>query len=104
MLTIKTTQYENLIHGEHPVLIEFWAPWCVYCRRIAPSLEDIANQQEAVLVGQVNIDEEPTLAEREKIEVIPTLLLYQKGKLKGRIVNPESRAKIEAFIKESLGG
>ena len=104
MLTIQTNQYENLIHGEKPVLIEFWAPWCVYCRRIAPSLEAFSNQQEAVLVGQVNIDEEPTLAEREKIEVIPTLLLYQKGKLKGRVVNPESKAKIEAFIKESLGG
>ena len=90
--------------GNQPVLVEFSAPWCVYCRRIAPALEKIAEQQEGkIVVAQVNIDEEPMLANQEQIEVIPTLILYQGGKALNSIVAPESKAKIEEFIHETLG-
>ena len=90
--------------GNQPVLVEFSAPWCVYCRRIAPALEKIAEQFAGrVAVAQVNIDEEPMLANQEQIEVIPTLILYQGGKALNSIVAPESKAKIEEFIHETLG-
>jgi thioredoxin len=86
-----------------PVLVEYWAPWCVYCRRIAPALEKISAQYEGkVVVGQVNIDNEPLLASKEQIEVIPTLILYRSGKALGSIIAPESKAKIEEFIQETL--
>jgi len=89
--------------SSQPVLVEFWAPWCVYCRRIAPALEKVAEQYEGILsVGQVNIDNEPLLAQKERIEVIPTLVLYKDGKALGSIVAPESKAKIEEFIRENL--
>jgi len=95
---------KNAMEGEAPVLVEFWAPWCVYCRRIVPALNKIAEQYEgSVMVGKVNIDEEPGLAEREQIEVVPTLILYQGGQALGSIVAPESRARIEAFLREALG-
>lgn len=94
---------QYVVEGNQPVLVEFWAPWCVYCRRIAPALEKIAEQQEGkIVVAQVNIDEEPMLANQEQIEVIPTLILYRGGKALGSIVAPESKAKIEAFIAETL--
>lgn len=90
--------------GNQPVLVEFSAPWCVYCRRIAPALEKIAEQFAGrVAIAQVNIDEEPMLANQEQIEVIPTLILYRGGKALGSIVAPESKAKIEEFIHETLG-
>ena len=90
--------------GNQPVLVEFSAPWCVYCRRIAPALEKIAEQFAGrVAIAQVNIDEEPMLANQEQIEVIPTLILYQGGKALNSIVAPESKAKIEEFIHETLG-
>lgn len=95
---------KNAMEGSQPVLVEFWAPWCVYCRRIAPALGKVAQQYAGALsVGQVNIDEEPVLAEKERIEVIPTLVLYQNGEVLGSIVAPESKARIEEFIEENLG-
>lgn len=93
----------NAIEGDRPVLIEFWAPWCVYCRRISPALEKISQQYAGqVTVGKVNIDEEPMLANQEQIEVIPTLILYRGGEALGSIVAPESKAKIDEFLKETL--
>lgn len=94
---------EQVLAGNKPVLVEFWAPWCVYCRRIAPALEKLAQQQENLIIGQVNIDEEPLLANREHIEVIPTFVLYENGQALGSIVAPESKARIEEFIRETLG-
>jgi thioredoxin len=94
---------EQVFGGSKPVLVEFWAPWCVYCRRIAPALEKLSQQQENLIIGQVNIDEEPLLANREHIEVIPTFVLYENGQALGSIVAPESKARIEEFIRETLG-
>ena len=96
--------HKNAIAGENPVLIEFWAPWCVYCRRIVPALKKVSEQYEGTLaIGQINIDDEPQLAQQERIEVVPTLVLYHKGEVLGSIVAPESKARIEAFIQEHLG-
>jgi thioredoxin len=87
-----------------PVLVEYWAPWCVYCRRIAPALGKVAEQyRDKLVVGQINIDDEPLLANQERIEVIPTLVIYQNGEVLGSIVAPESKARIEEFIQESIG-
>ena len=91
------------LEGTQPVLVEFWAPWCVYCRRIGPALDKIAEQYEGTLtVAQVNIDEEPQLADKEQIEVVPTLILYQGGKVLGSIVAPESKDRIDSFIRDTL--
>ena len=55
-----------------------------------------------IIFGQINIDDEPVLAEEEQIEVAPTLLIYQGGRLLGSIVAPESKAGLEDFIEENL--
>ena len=84
-------------------MVEFSAPWCVYCRRLAPALESVAEEyQDTLVFGAVNIDDEPELAQSEKIEVVPTLLIYQNGQVLGSIVAPESRAQLVAFIEETL--
>ena len=101
MLTVTKENYKSLIEGEKPVLLDFWAPWCVYCRRLTPALEQVA-QREDIIVGTVNIDEEPQIANLEQIEVIPTLILYHKGQVLGSVVNPGSKAGIEAFLSQSL--
>ena len=104
MIEMNEERYLEALEGEKPVLVEFPAPWCVYCRRIGPALQKLAQQsRERLVVGQVNIDDHPALAAREQIEVVPTLVLYHKGEALGSIVAPESRARIEEFLEDYLG-
>ena len=92
-----------LAESEKPVMVEFSAPWCSYCRKIEPALKKVDQQYAEVLtIGQVNIDNEPALTEAEKIELIPTFVIYKSGKAVGSIVAPDSKAKIDAFIQENL--
>lgn len=102
VMNINAQQYEELILGSKPVLVDFWAPWCTYCRRIGPALEKIADSRDDILVVKVNIDEEPDLARQEQIEVIPTLVVFKEGYELGSIVAPESKSRIDAFLEESL--
>lgn len=103
MIEMNEKRYLEALEGEKPVLVEFQAPWCVYCRRIGPALQKLAQQsRERLVVGQVNIDDHPALAAREQIEVVPTLVLYHKGEALGSIVAPESRARIDEFLEDYL--
>ena len=103
ILNMNAEGYRKFTQAEQPVMVEFSAPWCVYCRRLAPALESVAEEYRDTLVfGAVNIDDEPELAQSEKIEVVPTLLIYQNGQVLGSIVAPESRAQLVAFIEETL--
>jgi len=104
MITMNTELFQQYTQeADRPVLVEFSAPWCVYCRRIAPAMERIAEQYaDSLAVGQINIDNEETLAEREQIEVVPTLVIYRNGQVLGSIVAPESKARIEEFIEQTL--
>ena len=103
ILNMNAEGYRKFTQAEQPVIVEFSAPWCVYCRRLAPALESVAEEYRDTLVfGAVNIDDDPELAQSEKIEVVPTLLIYQNGQVLGSIVAPESRAQLVAFIEETL--
>ena len=97
-------QFLQAINGDKPVLVDYWAPWCGYCRRIGPAYEKVAEQWGGEIVAaKLNIDDEPLVASQEQIEVIPTLVLYQNGKALGSVVAPESKAAIDEFIKNTLG-
>ena len=96
-------EFNKAMQDGATVLVDYWAPWCGYCRRIGPAYDKVAEQfGDQIQVTKVNIDEEPKLAIAERIEVIPTLVLYRNGQAIGSIVAPESKAMIENFIQEAL--
>ena len=103
-MNMNTEQFRNMMNEGKAMLVDYWAPWCVYCRRIGPAYEKIAQQYgDRLVVAKINIDEEPVIAHAERIEVIPTLVLYEGGQAVASIVAPESKAKIEEFINENMG-
>ncbi|MBM6916345.1 thioredoxin [Gemmiger formicilis] len=102
-LNINQEQFREMIQGDKPVLVDFWAPWCGYCRRIAPVYEKIAEEYgDRLAVVKLNIDEAEQVTDEEGVEVIPTLILYKNGKALDSVVNPGSKAAIDQFIREAL--
>ena len=94
---------QQVLEADKPVLVDFWAQWCVYCRRIAPAFDKIAEQQEDKLIfAKINIDDVPEIAEEYGIDTIPTLFIFKNGKVEGQIVAPDSKARIEEFIQQYL--
>jgi thioredoxin 1 len=87
--------FDGVVTSEHPVVIDFWAPWCGPCRVIAPVLEEIARELgEQVTIGKINVDEHPALASRFGIQAIPQLLFFKDGREKDRLVGAVPKREI----------
>lgn len=102
-MQINNTQFQQWMQEGKTILVDYWAPWCGYCRRIGPAYDKIAEEYgDRLVVAKVNIDEEPQLTEAQGVEVIPTLILYKGGKAVNRVVAPKSKAAIDQFLQEGL--
>ena len=98
VIHITKENFDSVISGEKPVLLDFWAPWCGPCRMVAPIVEQIANDREDVVVGKVNVDEEMELAVRFKIISIPTLIVMKDGKEAAKTIGYCPKEEIEARL------
>ena len=86
-----------------PVLLDFWADWCMPCRMVAPILEEISEEYDGKLkVGKVDVDSEGDLAMEYNVVSIPTLVLMKNGEVVGQRVGAAPRAAIEELFKDHL--
>jgi thioredoxin 1 len=98
-----TTFHAEVLESETPVLVDFWAPWCGPCRVIAPSLEEIADEQaESLRIVKVNVDENQQTAAQFGILAIPTLLLFRNGAEAKRIQGALPKKRLEAELASGL--
>lgn len=83
-----------VVNAEQKVLLDFWAPWCGPCRMVLPVVEEIAEEREDIVVGKVNVDEQPELASRYGVMTIPTLIVFEKGEEQQRSVGAKNKKAI----------
>ena len=90
---------QEVLQSTKPVLLDFWASWCGPCRMLSPVLDEVAEERTDVKVGKVNVDEQPELAGEFGVMSIPTLLVFEQGKLVRQAVG----ARPKAGVLELLG-
>ena len=86
---------KEVLQAEQPVLVDFWASWCMPCKMMTPIVEEIAKEKEGkIKVYKINIDEEPDLATKYGVMSIPTFLVFKDGKVVNSRVGVQDKQKL----------
>jgi thioredoxin 1 len=94
----------DVLGADKPVLVDFWAEWCAPCRMLAPTVEAVATHYgENASVVKLNVDDNPSTAQRYGIKGIPTLILFRDGKEVERVVGATSKESITRMIERYVG-
>ncbi|MGZ4200669.1 MAG: thioredoxin [Thermoleophilaceae bacterium] len=92
----------EVLESETPVLVDFWAPWCGPCRIIAPSLEEINEEQDNIRVVKLNVDENQLTAAKYEVMSIPTLIVFKNGEPAKKIIGAMPKKRLEAELAPAI--
>ncbi len=103
-ITVDASNFEQeVLNSDVPVIVDFWAEWCVPCKMIGPILEEISNDYAGKLkVAKLNVDEAGEVAARYNIISIPTLMVFNNGEAAAQQVGAVSRDVIEGLFRDLL--
>ena len=95
---------QTVLKSDKPVMLNFWAEWCQPCKMLAPTVEELAGEFEGqLLVGKLNVDDNPNTATTYGIRGIPTLIFIKGGQVVQQLVGVKSKAEYKKVIEEILG-
>ena len=99
----ETSFSEKVFSTSYPVLVDFWADWCVPCKAVAPILEELASKYDGkLIIGKVNVDKYPRVAAGLGVRSIPTMVVFSGGEEKERLVGAYSKVQIMKTIESVL--
>jgi len=104
VITLESSSFDNVVESANmPVLVDFWAEWCMPCRVMAPIIEELARDySEKIIFAKVNVDENPEVSQRYNIMSIPHFIIFKDGKPAERIVGAAGREPLEEALKKHL--
>lgn len=103
MMELSTTNFEQITSGDIPVLVDFWAGWCMPCKMFAPVLEELSDELDGkASICKLNIDDYPTIAQKYGVESIPTSILFKKGAEVDRIVGLRPKDQVKLFLEKHM--
>jgi len=88
---------DKILKSQTPVMVDFWAEWCVPCHMVSPVVEEIGQETEGLSVAKVNVDENPEVTRQYGVMSIPTLIVFKDGQEKARVVGARSK---DAILKD----
>lgn len=97
----RTNFTTEVLNSDKPVFVDFWASWCGPCKMQAPIFDAVAEENEDVVFGKVNVDEEQELAMAFGVSTIPTLILFKGGEQVARLVGVHSEDDLQEIIDEN---
>ena len=99
VLTITKDNFEQeVLKAEKPVLLDCWASWCGPCRMVSPVIDAIAQERQDIVVGKINVDEQPELAVSFQVMSIPTLVVMKDGKIVSQSMGARPKPAILAML------
>ena len=104
IVTLTSSTFDETVNAsDKPILVDFWAEWCGPCKMIAPILSEIANEQkDNLVIAKLNVDDHGDIAQRFGVMSIPTLLVFDKGEMKKRMVGAKGKGALLQELSEFL--
>ena len=102
-IELNDTNFEReVLQSTQPVMVDFWAQWCAPCRMMSPIISELANENDKVKIGKLDVDSNPVTASQYGVMSIPTLIFFRDGKVVDKLVGVRSKAELQKRLDSLL--